>query len=118
MEYTIGEVAKKLKMPLSAIRYYEKMGIFPSVNRQSGIRVFNDEDLKTLEIVVDLKKMRMPLKDIKNYCQLTRSGNDTLEKRNELFNKQHELLINEIKDLHQALQFMEETVPSFINDSK
>lgn len=33
MEYTIGEVAKKLKMPLSTIRYYEKMGIFPSVNR-------------------------------------------------------------------------------------
>ena len=44
MQYSISEVAKKLNIPVSTIRYYEKLGMLPPITRHSAIRVFSERD--------------------------------------------------------------------------
>lgn len=68
MQYSISEVAKKLNIPVSTIRYYEKLGMLPPITRHSGIRVFSERDLCVLKNILTLKQMRMPLKDIKYFA--------------------------------------------------
>ena len=47
----IGDVARKLDMPASTIRYYEKVGLIERQQRVSGRRQFNDRALFALRFV-------------------------------------------------------------------
>lgn len=42
MLYSIGEISKMFDIPVSTLRYYDKEGLFPDIQRQSGIRKFSD----------------------------------------------------------------------------
>ena len=47
----IGEVAKRLDIPSSTIRYYEKRGLLPPPDRVSGVREFSSSALATLRFI-------------------------------------------------------------------
>ena len=56
MYYTIGQVAKMQHLTISQIRYYDKQGLFPFLQRnEKGDRVFDEEALKYLEMILCLK---------------------------------------------------------------
>ena len=56
MYYTIGQVAKIHHLTISQIRYYDKQGLFPFLKRnEKGDRVFDEEALKYLEMILCLK---------------------------------------------------------------
>ena len=62
MFYTIGEMAQRLNVAPSTLRYYDKEGLLPFVERSSGgIRMFKDEDMEWLRLLGCLKKAGMPL---------------------------------------------------------
>ena len=68
MVYTVGEMAKRLGVAPSTLRYYDKEGLLPFVERSSGgIRVFKDSDYEWLNVIGCLKKTGMPLKYIKSF---------------------------------------------------
>lgn len=49
MVYTVGEMAKLLEVPASTLRYYDKEGLLPFVERSSGgIRMFQESDFEWL----------------------------------------------------------------------
>lgn len=54
--YTIGQVSQMCGIPVSTLRYYDKEGLFPHMERVSGIRRFSDRELETLRIIDCLKK--------------------------------------------------------------
>ena len=52
MVYTVGEMAKKLDVPASTLRYYDKEGLLPFVERSSGgIRMFQESDFEWLQVI-------------------------------------------------------------------
>ena len=66
MTYTIGEMAKILGVTTSTLRYYDKEGVIPFVERsEGGQRIFKDDDISWLRVIECMKKTGMPLKDIK-----------------------------------------------------
>ena len=51
MAYTVGEMARRMGVPASTIRYYDKEGLLPFVGRSSGgIRVFTEKDRKSTRL--------------------------------------------------------------------
>ena len=67
MEYSIGEVSKMFSIPVSTLRYYDKKGLLPMVDRTSGnIRVFDDNDIEYLSMIECLKTTGLSLKSIRN----------------------------------------------------
>lgn len=108
MAYTIGEVAELFQIPASTLRYYDKKGLLPMVERKKdGIRFFTDKDLQGIETIEYLKKSGMPLKDIKKFIDWCNEGEKTLQKRYELFLERRDLVKQEIKDLEETLKIIE-----------
>ena len=108
MVYTVGEMAKLLGVTAPTLRYYDKEGLLPNIERSSGIRKFSDRDLETLNVIECLKKSGLEIKDIRQFIQWCAEGNGTYSKRLELFIKQKENVEKEMKRLEKTramLQF-------------
>jgi DNA-binding transcriptional MerR regulator len=104
MTYSIGEVANMLNISISTLRYYDKEGLLPLVNRTSGnIRVFDEADIECLKMIECLKTTGMQLKDVKLFFEWCEAGDSTIEKRYQLFVKQKEKTEQQIALLQQAL---------------
>ena len=62
MEYTIKEVTKKYNLSASTLRYYEKEGLLPKIKKnQSNQRVYDDDDLSWLDIIMCMRKTGMTI---------------------------------------------------------
>lgn len=108
MLYTVGEMAKLLGIPTSTLRYYDKEGLLPFVERsEGGIRVFKDNDYEWLKIIHCLKKTGMPLKDIKEFILMAIQGDDTIDQRLELVKKQRILMQEKISEMQEMLDMLD-----------
>ena len=54
--YTIGQVSEMFDLPVSTLRYYDKEGLFPELNRTSGIRQFSKNEIEALRVMNAWKK--------------------------------------------------------------
>ena len=104
MSYTISEAAQKTGLPPSTIRYYDKEGLLPNINRKNGIRVFEDMDLRLMGLLTCLKNTGMPIKRIRDYVELTSKGDDTLQERYEIIKAQRQFVLDQIEQLQYYLE--------------
>ena len=108
MIYTVGEMAQKLGVPASTLRYYDKEGLLPFVERSSGgIRMFRENDFEWLQVICCMKKAGMSIKDIRQYIELSMQGDDTIDTRLEMFRHQREVLTQQIQQLQHTLETVE-----------
>ena len=108
MFYTIGEMARKLNVAPSTLRYYDKEGLLPFVERSSGgIRMFKDEDMEWLRLLGCLKKAGMPLKEIRSFMDWSRQGDATISQRLELIEKQRQSVLDQQKQLEDTLLMLD-----------
>ena len=49
--YSIGQVAEMFGLPVSTLRYYDKQGLFPGMERSSGVRRFSEAELEKLRVI-------------------------------------------------------------------
>lgn len=108
MFYTIGEMAKKLNVAPSTLRYYDKEGLLPCVERsRGGIRMFKDEDVEWLQVLGCLKKAGMPLKEIRSFMDLARRGDSSIDQRLELIEKQRQSVLDQQRQLEDTLLMLD-----------
>ena len=80
--YSIQEVSRMTKLSAHTLRFYEKEGLLPGVERsESGIRQYSDADLDLLSGICCLKHTGMSLREIARFMQLYREGDGTLRER-------------------------------------
>lgn len=104
MNYTIGQVAKINHLSISQLRYYDNQGLFPFLKRtEKGDRVFDEDALKFLEIILCLKNTGMPIKDIKGFVNWSMDGTDTLPQRLEMMKQQEINVLQQIRDTEKNL---------------
>ena len=105
MIYTVGEMAKKIGVAPSTLRYYDKEGLLPFVERSSGgVRVFKEADYEWLKVIECLKKTGMPLKDIKTFIEMAMQGDETIDERLELIRKQRDEVSKQIAELQETVE--------------
>ena len=108
MFYTIGEMAQRLNVAPSTLRYYDKEGLLPFVERSSGgIRMFKDEDMEWLQMLGCLKKAGMPLREIKSFMDWSRQGDATIGQRLDLIEKQRQSVLDQQKQLEDTLLMLD-----------
>ena len=52
---TIGQIAELFNLPISTLRYYDKEGLFPNLQRKAGIRHFGEPEIEALRVIECLK---------------------------------------------------------------
>ena len=104
--YTIGQVAKMFGLPPSTLRYYDKEGLFPNMERSNGIRRFGERELETLRVIECLKKSGMEIKDIRQFMAWCAQGSSTYPQRRAMFVKQKESVEAEIARMNRVLDML------------
>ncbi len=105
MLYTVGEMAKRLGVAPSTLRYYDKEGLMPFVERSGGgIRMFKDSDMEWLSIIECLKKTGMHIKEIKKFVDWCMEGDSTIEQRLELIDRQRDEVIKQLAQMKETLK--------------
>lgn len=105
--YTIGQVSKMFNLPISTLRYYDKEGLFPGMERVSGIRRFSEKEIEALRVIECLKKSGLEIKDIKQFMQWCARGSSTYRKRKELFVRQKATVEAEMRRMQQVLDMID-----------
>lgn len=104
--YTIGQVAEMFDLPASTLRYYDKQGLFPGLERTSGIRRFSDKDLETLRVIECLKKAGMEIKAIRQFMEWCAEGPSTYPQREAMFEERKAHMEEEIAKMNRALDML------------
>lgn len=104
--YTIGQVAEMFHLPISTLRFYDKEGLFPNLERKGNIRQFSDTDLEAIRVIECLKKSGLEIKDIKQFFEWVSEGSSTYASRKELFEIRKTAVEKEINALEKTLAML------------
>ncbi|MFJ8259849.1 MerR family transcriptional regulator [Peribacillus asahii] len=106
--YSISEVAKELNLTVYTLRYYDKEGLMPFVERTpSGTRLFKESDIGALKVIECLKATGMPIKEIKNFIDWCSDGDSTLQKRYDMFIERKALVEAQMEELKKTIELID-----------
>lgn len=101
---TVAEMARATGLAADTLRYYERIGVLRAVARAaSGHRRYDANDVDWMAFVLRLKRIGMPLKQIRHYAQLRERGDATLRARQELLESHEHWLVAQLDDLGEHL---------------
>lgn len=106
MYYTIGQVSERFGLPISTLRYYDKEGLFPGMQRSSGIRRFSQREVDAIQVIECLKRSGLEIKDIKQFMDWCAEGSETLPQRLELFVRQKAAVEQEMERMNRVLDML------------
>jgi len=92
---------------ISTLRYYDKEGFFPNLERKGNIRHFSENELEAIHVIECLKQSGLEIKDIKQFFEWVTAGPSSYEKRKELFEMRKLMVKDEIKKLEKSLAMLE-----------
>ena len=104
--YSIGQVAEMFGLPISTLRYYDKQGLFPNMERTSGIRRFSDQEIEALRVIECLKRAGMEIKDIRQFMGWCSEGPSTYPQRKAMFEERKAHMEAEIAHMNRALDML------------
>ncbi len=108
MTCTVGEMAQRMELSTSTLRYYEKEGLLPTVNRtDGGQRLYQEEDEQRLRIIACLKKTGMSIRDIRSFMDWCAQGDETIPQRKQLMERQRLALLEQMAQLQNTLQTLD-----------
>ncbi|WP_031056137.1 MULTISPECIES: MerR family transcriptional regulator [unclassified Streptomyces] len=109
--YTISEVVAYTGLTAHTLRWYERIGLMPHVDRShTGQRRFSNRDLDWLVFVGKLRLTGMPVADMVRYAELLREGESTFEARQELLEATRRDVIARIAELHGTLAVLDHKI--------
>ena len=103
-KYTIKDAARIMGVPTSTIRYYDKEGLLPFVERlASGYRIFTEKDIATLRIIDCLKKTGMSIKEIRQFSSWLEQGDSSLQQSYDMFLERRRVVKQQMAELQKIL---------------
>lgn len=112
----IAEVSRKYELSQDTLRYYERIGLLPRVNRtESGIRNYTKDDCYWVEFIKCMRQAGLPIEVLIEYVSLFQRGDATIEARKQLLIEQRELLKNKIEDMATTLKRLDYKISTYEN---
>ena len=100
---TIKEVSEKYNISQDTLRYYERVKMIPEVTRTAGgIRDYQEEDLRWVELAICMRNSGLPVEAMIEYLALFQKGDETIPARLELLNSQMEVLARQKEQIEET----------------
>jgi len=110
----IAEVSERYSLSADTLRYYERVGLIPPVNRNdNGIRDYNELDLKRVEFIKCMRRAGLPVEVLIEYIGLYQQGDGTIPARKEILKEQREILAAKIAELQQTLDLLDYKIAGY-----
>jgi DNA-binding transcriptional MerR regulator len=112
--YSISEAAAKFNIPESTIRYYDKKGLLPLMERnEAGRRLFSEDQIALLATVMCLKNTHMPISAIQQYIDWVIEGDSTIDLRLEMMKNHKAAVLDEISLMTESLKGIDEKITRY-----
>ena len=112
----IAEVSEQYNISSDTLRYYERVGLIQPVNRkESGIRDYNELDLRRVEFIKCMRSAGLPIEVLIDYVALVQKGDKTIEARREILKEQRELLIARMQEMQKTLDVLDHKIDMYEN---
>src|SRR5215216_6362970 len=112
----IAEVSEQFALSTDTLRYYERVGLLPPVNRnESGIRDYNELDLRRVEFIKCMRSAGLPVEVLIEYVGLVQQGDKTIDTRKEILKEQRELLAARMNEMQKTLDILDHKIEVYEN---
>ncbi|MDA8412003.1 MAG: MerR family transcriptional regulator, partial [Treponema sp.] len=107
-------VAEKYKLSQDSLRYYERIGLIPPVNRtRGGIRDYTDEDERWVEFMTCMRSAGLSIESLVEYVALFRKGDHTKDARKQLLIDQRRALAARVAELQSTLDRLDAKIARY-----
>ncbi|GGH20898.1 MerR family transcriptional regulator [Paenibacillus segetis] len=104
----ITQVANQFGVAPSTLRYYERIGLIPPVNRtQSGIRDYKQDDINWIEFIKCMRDAGLSIEALIEYTTLFMEGDHTIEARKKILADEREKQIEKRKQIDKIIKRLE-----------
>ena len=111
MNYTIKKVSEMTGLSIPTIRYYDKEGLLPDLQRkESGYRIFSEQDLEAIDLIECFKESGLTIREIRHFMSLVRQGDVTLDERLAIFQTNVARLEEKLAAVQNALEHSRRTL--------
>src|SRR5262245_31275888 len=101
----IAEVSERYGLSVDTLRYYERVGLIPTVHRnEGGIRDYNELDLRRVDFIKCMRGAGLPVEVLIEYMGLVQQGDRTIEARKEILIEQRDLLAAKMEEMQKTLE--------------
>ncbi len=112
----IAEVSERYELSQDTLRYYERVGLIPHVNRSdSGIRDYTELDLRRVEFIKCMRSAGLPIEVLIEYVALVQQGDGTVEARKEILVEQRDLLLARMAEMQKTLDILSHKISVYEN---
>jgi len=103
----IAEVSERYGLSADTLRYYERVGLIPPVNRNDGgIRDYNELDLRRVDFIKCMRGAGLPVEVLIEYVALVQQGDKTIESRKEILKEQRDLVAARLVEMQKTLDLL------------
>jgi DNA-binding transcriptional MerR regulator len=107
----IAEVSEQFDLSSDTLRYYERVGLIPPVHRnESGIRDYNELDLRRVDFIKCMRSAGLPIEVLIEYVALVQQGDTTIEARKDILKEQRELLLARMNEMQKTLDILNQKI--------
>lgn len=111
---TITEVSKQYDIPADTLRYYERIGLIPSVPRsKSGFRDYDEESCRWVQFAKCMRNAGIQVEALIEYVDLVQQGDVTRDARKQILLEQRELLQAKIAEMQETLRFLDTKIDRY-----
>lgn len=111
---TIAEVSKQYNIPVDTLRYYERIGLLPPVNRaKSGFRDYTEGDCQWVSFIKCMRTAGIPVEALIDYVTLFQQGDSTREARRQILVEQRDLLQARVDEQLRTLEYLSRKIQSY-----
>ncbi len=112
----IAEVSEQYEISSDTLRYYERAGLIPPVNRNgNGIRDYNELDIRRVEFIKCMRSAGLPIEVLIKYMGLVQQGDKTNEARKNILKEQRELLLMRMREMQKTLDILDHKIEVYEN---
>jgi DNA-binding transcriptional MerR regulator len=112
----IAEVSEQYGLSVDTLRYYERVGLIPPVQRNAGgIRDYNELDLRRVDFIKCMRSAGLPIEVLIDYVELVQRGDETIDARKEILKEQRELLMTRMQEMQKTLDILDHKIEVYEN---
>lgn len=110
----ITEVSKKYGISVDTLRYYERVGLIPPVNRnKNGYRDYTKEDCEWVYFSIVMRNAGLSIEALIEYVSLFQKGRNTISTRKQILIEQRELLAERINEMQKVLDRLDHKIDGY-----
>ena len=103
----ISEVTEKTELSPDTLRYYERIGLVAPISRTtSGIRDYQESDIKRIEFIKCMRQAGIPVKTLIKYIHLAEAGDSTIAARKAILEQQRKELLSKLQEMQETLDLL------------